>query len=105
MKELQTSLLSKDDLSPRHDFHSGVIQWDNSTVFISSSFFVCVVESSLSGKTHPSTPAMYKFRPSFGTMPKVHYHAAGEKVRLTVCSFTLIEKAAVAVGLSSHFST
>ena len=42
---------------------------------------MCVVESSLSGKTHPSTPAMYKFRPSFGTMPKVHYHAAGEKVR------------------------
>ncbi|XP_056148893.1 palmitoyltransferase ZDHHC8B [Lampris incognitus] len=37
-------------------------------------------ESSLSGKTHPSTPAMYKFRPSFGTMPKVHYHAAGEKI-------------------------
>lgn len=24
---------------------------------------------------------MYKFRPSFGTMPKVHYHTAGEKVR------------------------
>lgn len=42
---------------------------------------VCVAESSLSGKTHPSTPAMYKFRPSFGTMPKVHYHTAGEKVR------------------------
>lgn len=41
----------------------------------------CVVESSLSGKTHPSTPAMYKFRPSFGTMPKVHYHTAGEQVR------------------------
>ncbi|KAM7391715.1 hypothetical protein PAMP_022382 [Pampus punctatissimus] len=37
-------------------------------------------ESSLSGKTHPSTPAMYKFRPSFGTMPKVHYHATGEKI-------------------------
>ncbi|XP_075904378.1 palmitoyltransferase ZDHHC8B [Nelusetta ayraudi] len=37
-------------------------------------------ESSLSGKTHPSTPAMYKFRPSFGTMPKVHYHTAGEKI-------------------------
>uniref|UniRef100_A0A668A4X9 Palmitoyltransferase n=1 Tax=Myripristis murdjan TaxID=586833 RepID=A0A668A4X9_9TELE len=37
-------------------------------------------ESSLSGKTHPSTPAMYKFRPSFGTMPKVHYHPAGEKI-------------------------
>lgn len=44
--------------------------------------FLCVfAESSLSGKTHPSTPAMYKFRPSFGTMPKVHYHTAGEKVR------------------------
>ncbi|KAM4616933.1 palmitoyltransferase ZDHHC8B [Polymixia lowei] len=40
-------------------------------------------ESSLSGKTHPSTPAMYKFRPSFGTMPKVHYHAAGEKIVMT----------------------
>uniref|UniRef100_A0A3Q1F6C3 Palmitoyltransferase n=1 Tax=Acanthochromis polyacanthus TaxID=80966 RepID=A0A3Q1F6C3_9TELE len=37
-------------------------------------------ESSLSGKTHPSTPAMYKYRPSFGTMPKVHYHTAGEKI-------------------------
>uniref|UniRef100_A0A8D3BPX1 Palmitoyltransferase n=1 Tax=Scophthalmus maximus TaxID=52904 RepID=A0A8D3BPX1_SCOMX len=37
-------------------------------------------DSSLSGKTHPSTPAMYKYRPSFGTIPKVHYHAAGEKV-------------------------
>ncbi|KAM7416382.1 hypothetical protein PAMA_018447 [Pampus argenteus] len=37
-------------------------------------------ESTLSGKTHPSTPAMYKFRPSFGTMPKVHYHATGEKI-------------------------
>uniref|UniRef100_A0A672IR69 Palmitoyltransferase n=1 Tax=Salarias fasciatus TaxID=181472 RepID=A0A672IR69_SALFA len=37
-------------------------------------------ESSLSGKNHPSTPAMYKFRPSFGTMPKVHYHTAGDKI-------------------------
>lgn len=37
-------------------------------------------ESSLSGKTHPSTPAMYKFRPSFGTMPKVHYHTAEERI-------------------------
>ncbi|XP_054630366.1 palmitoyltransferase ZDHHC8B [Dunckerocampus dactyliophorus] len=37
-------------------------------------------ESSLSGKTHPSTPAMYRFRPSFGTMPKVHYHTAGDKI-------------------------
>uniref|UniRef100_A0A672ZLZ6 Palmitoyltransferase n=1 Tax=Sphaeramia orbicularis TaxID=375764 RepID=A0A672ZLZ6_9TELE len=37
-------------------------------------------ESSLSGKTHPSTPAMYKYRPSFGTIPKVHYHTAGEKI-------------------------
>uniref|UniRef100_A0A3Q2YY29 Palmitoyltransferase n=1 Tax=Hippocampus comes TaxID=109280 RepID=A0A3Q2YY29_HIPCM len=40
----------------------------------------CTAESSLSGKTHPSTPAMYKFRPSFGTMPKVHYHTAGDKI-------------------------
>ena len=40
----------------------------------------CFPESSLPGKIHPSTPAMYKFRPSFGTMPKVHYHATGEKV-------------------------
>ncbi|XP_016147401.1 palmitoyltransferase ZDHHC8B [Sinocyclocheilus grahami] len=38
-------------------------------------------ESSLSGKpTNPSTPAMYKYRPSFSTMPKVHYHATGEKI-------------------------
>ncbi|XP_051515216.1 palmitoyltransferase ZDHHC8B-like [Myxocyprinus asiaticus] len=38
-------------------------------------------ESSLSSKpTNPSTPAMYKYRPSFGTMPKVHYHATGEKI-------------------------
>ncbi|KAK6306207.1 hypothetical protein J4Q44_G00231320 [Coregonus suidteri] len=37
-------------------------------------------DSSLSGKTHPSSPAMYKYRPSFGTIPKVHYHAAGEKI-------------------------
>ncbi|XP_077572202.1 palmitoyltransferase ZDHHC8B-like isoform X1 [Stigmatopora nigra] len=40
------------------------------------------IESSVSGKTHPSTPAMYKFRPSFGTMPKVHYHTAGDKIIL-----------------------
>ncbi|XP_047237223.1 palmitoyltransferase ZDHHC8B isoform X2 [Girardinichthys multiradiatus] len=40
-------------------------------------------ESSVSGKTHPSTPAMYRFRPSFGTMPKVHYHTAGEKIIMT----------------------
>lgn len=40
----------------------------------------CFLESSLPGKVHPSTPVMYKFRPSFGTMPKVHYHATGEKV-------------------------
>ncbi|CAL8329186.1 unnamed protein product [Arctogadus glacialis] len=39
-------------------------------------------ESSLPGKIHPSTPAMYKFRPSFGTMPKVHYHATGEKIMM-----------------------
>ncbi|XP_041957976.1 palmitoyltransferase ZDHHC8B isoform X1 [Alosa sapidissima] len=38
-------------------------------------------ESSLSSNpVNPSTPAMYKYRPSFGTMPKVHYHAAGEKI-------------------------
>ncbi|KAK0153883.1 putative palmitoyltransferase ZDHHC8 [Merluccius polli] len=37
-------------------------------------------ESNLSVKVHPSTPAMYKFRPSFGTMPKVHYHTTGEKI-------------------------
>uniref|UniRef100_A0A8C1SRK3 Palmitoyltransferase n=1 Tax=Cyprinus carpio TaxID=7962 RepID=A0A8C1SRK3_CYPCA len=38
-------------------------------------------ESSLSSKpTNPSTPAMFKYRPSFGTMPKVHYHATGEKI-------------------------
>ncbi|XP_034728743.1 probable palmitoyltransferase ZDHHC8 isoform X2 [Etheostoma cragini] len=37
-------------------------------------------DSSLPGKTHPSTPAMYKYRPSFGTIPKVHYHTAGEKI-------------------------
>ncbi|KAM6964785.1 palmitoyltransferase ZDHHC8B [Aplochiton taeniatus] len=36
--------------------------------------------NSLAGKTHPPTPAMYKYRPSFGTIPKVHYNAAGEKV-------------------------
>ncbi|XP_030647603.1 palmitoyltransferase ZDHHC8B [Chanos chanos] len=40
-------------------------------------------ESSLSSKTvNPSTPAMYKYRPSFGTMPKVHYHTAGEKISM-----------------------
>ncbi|XP_029112889.1 palmitoyltransferase ZDHHC8B [Scleropages formosus] len=40
-------------------------------------------EGSLSSKPlHPSTPAMYKYRPSFGTMPKVHYHAGGEKISL-----------------------
>lgn len=37
-------------------------------------------ESSLSGKNHPSTPAMYKYRPTFSTMPKVHYHTSGEKI-------------------------
>ncbi|XP_060739796.1 palmitoyltransferase ZDHHC8B [Tachysurus vachellii] len=41
-------------------------------------------ESSLSSKaTTPSTPAMYKFRPSFGTMPKVHFNAAGEKISMS----------------------
>ncbi|CAB1319972.1 unnamed protein product [Coregonus sp. 'balchen'] len=38
------------------------------------------INSSLTGKTHPSTPAMYKYRPSFSTIPKVHYNAAGEKI-------------------------
>uniref|UniRef100_A0A8C8DKF7 Palmitoyltransferase n=1 Tax=Oryzias sinensis TaxID=183150 RepID=A0A8C8DKF7_9TELE len=38
------------------------------------------LSSSLSGRTHPSTPAMYRYRPSFGTMPKVHYHTAEEKI-------------------------
>ncbi|KAF7651838.1 hypothetical protein LDENG_00104810 [Lucifuga dentata] len=37
-------------------------------------------ESSSSSKTHPSTPAMYKFRPAFGTMPKVHYHTAEDRI-------------------------
>ncbi|XP_063051249.1 palmitoyltransferase ZDHHC8B isoform X2 [Engraulis encrasicolus] len=38
-------------------------------------------KSSLSSNpVNPSTPAMYKYRPSFGTMPKVHYHATGEKI-------------------------
>ncbi|KAF4074135.1 hypothetical protein AMELA_G00236110 [Ameiurus melas] len=40
--------------------------------------------NSVSSKpTTPSTPAMYKFRPSFGTMPKVHYHATREKVSMS----------------------
>ncbi|MFT7808400.1 putative palmitoyltransferase ZDHHC8 [Arapaima gigas] len=40
-------------------------------------------ESSLSSKPlHPSTPAMYKYRPSFGTIPKVHYHTGGEKITM-----------------------
>lgn len=43
------------------------------------------LESSLSSNpVNPSTPAMYKYRPSFGTMPKVHYHATGEKVRIII---------------------
>ncbi|KAF7687154.1 hypothetical protein HF521_014382 [Silurus meridionalis] len=41
-------------------------------------------ESSLSSKpTTPSTPAMYKFKPSFDTIPKVHYHATGEKISIS----------------------
>ncbi|XP_072520779.1 palmitoyltransferase ZDHHC8B [Salminus brasiliensis] len=41
-------------------------------------------ESSLSSKpTNPPTPAMYRYRPSFGTIPKVHYHAAGEKIMMS----------------------
>lgn len=43
-------------------------------------FVLCAAESSLSGRTHPSTPAMYRYRPSFGTMPKVHYHTTGVEV-------------------------
>uniref|UniRef100_A0A8B9KAD1 Palmitoyltransferase n=1 Tax=Astyanax mexicanus TaxID=7994 RepID=A0A8B9KAD1_ASTMX len=43
-----------------------------------------VQESSLSSKpTNPPTPAMYRYRPSFSTIPKVHYHAAGEKVMMS----------------------
>ncbi|MBN3298888.1 ZDHC8 palmitoyltransferase, partial [Amia calva] len=38
-------------------------------------------ESSLYSKPlNPSTPAMFKYRPSFSTIPKVHYHTAGEKI-------------------------
>uniref|UniRef100_H3DH77 Palmitoyltransferase n=1 Tax=Tetraodon nigroviridis TaxID=99883 RepID=H3DH77_TETNG len=37
-------------------------------------------ENSVPRKAHPSTPAMYKFRPSFGTMPKVHYHTAEDEI-------------------------
>ncbi|KAG7480935.1 hypothetical protein MATL_G00061540 [Megalops atlanticus] len=38
-------------------------------------------ESSLSTKPlNPSTPAMYKYRPSFGTIPKVHYQGAEVKI-------------------------
>ncbi|XP_015221417.1 palmitoyltransferase ZDHHC8B [Lepisosteus oculatus] len=38
-------------------------------------------ESTLSTQPlNPSTPAMYKYRPSFSTMPKVHYHPTGEKI-------------------------
>ncbi|XP_023668147.1 palmitoyltransferase ZDHHC8B isoform X2 [Paramormyrops kingsleyae] len=40
-------------------------------------------DGSLSSKPlHPSTPAMYKYRPSFGTIPKVHYHTGGEKISM-----------------------
>ncbi|CAJ1068414.1 probable palmitoyltransferase ZDHHC8 [Xyrichtys novacula] len=56
-------------------------------------------ESSLSGKTHPSTPAMYKYRPSFGTMPKVHYHTAGEKI---VMADDLKTSAILEEGVRSH---
>uniref|UniRef100_A0A3B1JM09 protein S-acyltransferase n=1 Tax=Astyanax mexicanus TaxID=7994 RepID=A0A3B1JM09_ASTMX len=39
---------------------------------------------SLSSKpTNPPTPAMYRYTPSFSTIPKVHYHAAGEKVMMS----------------------
>lgn len=41
-------------------------------------------ESSVSSKaTSPSTPAMYRFRPTLGTMPKVLYNTAGEKVSMS----------------------
>ncbi|XP_026882416.2 probable palmitoyltransferase ZDHHC8 isoform X1 [Electrophorus electricus] len=52
-------------------------------------------ESSLSSKpTNPSTPAMFKYRPVFGTMPKVHYHATGEKIVMSDdCSPVLEERA------------
>ncbi|XP_010874875.1 probable palmitoyltransferase ZDHHC8 [Esox lucius] len=49
-------------------------------------------DSSLSGKTHPSTPAMYKYRPSFGTIPKVHYHAAGEKIEMPDKTSAILEE-------------
>lgn len=50
------------------------------TLVTDISLHICL-ENSVSRKAHPSTPAMYKFRPAFGTMPKVHYHTAEEKVR------------------------
>uniref|UniRef100_A0A8C6TSD6 Palmitoyltransferase n=1 Tax=Neogobius melanostomus TaxID=47308 RepID=A0A8C6TSD6_9GOBI len=49
-------------------------------------------ESSLSGKTHPSTPAMYKYRPSFSTMPKVHYHNSREKVKYECKTSAILEE-------------
>ncbi|KAJ8285997.1 hypothetical protein GJAV_G00033320 [Gymnothorax javanicus] len=41
-------------------------------------------ESSLSSSKglNPSTPAMYKHRPSFGTIPKVHYHGTEVKIMM-----------------------
>ncbi|XP_066510529.1 palmitoyltransferase ZDHHC8B-like [Hoplias malabaricus] len=38
-------------------------------------------ESSVSSKpTSPATPAMFRHRPSFGTIPKLHYQTTGEKI-------------------------
>ncbi|KAL0979221.1 hypothetical protein UPYG_G00182320 [Umbra pygmaea] len=49
-------------------------------------------DSSLSGKTHPSTPAMFKYRSSFGPIPKVHYQAAGEKIEMPDKASTILEE-------------
>ncbi|TRY87707.1 hypothetical protein DNTS_018534 [Danionella cerebrum] len=54
---------------------------EGKTSLISIEFKAVLGRSSLSSKpTNPSTPAMFKYRPTFGTMPKVHYHATGEKI-------------------------
>ncbi|KAJ8380205.1 hypothetical protein SKAU_G00009830 [Synaphobranchus kaupii] len=40
-------------------------------------------ESSISSKPlNPATPAMYKHRPSFSSIPKVHYHGAEVKIMM-----------------------
>ncbi|TUM79443.1 putative palmitoyltransferase ZDHHC8 [Bagarius yarrelli] len=50
-------------------------------------------ESCVSSKTtSPSTPAMYRFRPSFGTMPKVHNTPAGEKMSDDTKSSAIFEE-------------